>query len=104
MIIRHSSFGDTVIQCMDDTGMIGLGPGMSYALRPGRNYRIISRLTNLDLEMQIHTCPEGQLFLHSFRLTNPKKEEGADTRSVRTCLLSALERLVSQLSGEVSGS
>lgn len=104
MIIRHSSFGNALIQCMDDTGMIGLGPGMSYALRPGHNYRIVSTLAGLELELQIHTCPEGQLFLHSFHLTNPKKEAGADTRSVRTCLLSALERLVSQLSGEVSGS
>lgn len=104
MIIRHSSFGNALIQCMDDTGMVGLVAGMSYALTPGRNYRITSTLADLDLELQIHTCPEGRLFLHSFRLTNPKKEEGADTRSVRTCLLSALERLVSQLSGEVSGS
>ena len=36
--------GDTVIQCMDDTGMVGLGPGMSYALQPGRNYRMVSLL------------------------------------------------------------
>lgn len=104
MIIRHEPFGNAIIRSTSSSGMIGLGPGMTYWLAPGHDYLITSTVADLDLEMQINTGADGRLFLHTFKLTSPKKEEGADTRSASTVLLSALKKVVSQLSAADGGS